>query len=160
MGGHWGNAGSPSDGSPSKLCATLDSSRRLRMDGPNPGFFKQDRLRLGLAPTRFAALTGAVIAFDLGARAGAGTNFKLLGEKQIRATITGKDITDGARWSLYLHNSRRLHSARPYRHRRLADSADWLGIPRRFVPLESEQSAFDRGHGRHWLDCVPSNQLG
>ena len=28
-----GNAGSPSDGSPSKLCATLDFSRGLRVDG-------------------------------------------------------------------------------------------------------------------------------
>jgi hypothetical protein len=72
------------------------------MDGPTPGFFKRDRLRLGLAPALFAALTGVVIAFNLGARAGAGTNLKLLGEKQIRATITGKDITDGAHWSLYL----------------------------------------------------------
>jgi hypothetical protein len=72
------------------------------MDGPNPGFFKRDRLRPGLAPTLFAALTGAVIAFGPGARAGAGTDFKLLDEKQIRATITGKDITDGAHWSLYL----------------------------------------------------------
>src|SRR5207237_10091432 len=31
-----GNAGSPSDGRPSKLCATLDLSRRLRMDGISP----------------------------------------------------------------------------------------------------------------------------
>ena len=29
----WGNAGSPIDGLPSKLCATLDLSRRLRVDG-------------------------------------------------------------------------------------------------------------------------------
>ena len=72
------------------------------MDGPNPGFFKRKRLRLGFVPTLFLALTGAVIAFDQGARAGAGTNFKLLGKKQIRATITGKDITDGGHWSLYL----------------------------------------------------------
>jgi hypothetical protein len=72
------------------------------MDGPNAHFFKRNRLRLGFVPTLILALTGAVIAFDLGARAGAGTNFKLLGEKQIRATITGKDITDGAHWSLYL----------------------------------------------------------
>src|ERR1700692_586454 len=97
-----GNAGSPSDGSPSKLCATLDSSRRLRMDGPNPGFFKRDLLRHRLAPTLVAAVAVAAMAFDLGARAGAGNNFKLLGEKEIHATVAGKDIADGARWSLYL----------------------------------------------------------
>jgi hypothetical protein len=70
------------------------------MDGPNTGFFKRDRLRLGLAPTPGAALAVAVIAFDLGARAG--DNFKPLDEKEIRATIAGKDITDGAHWSLHL----------------------------------------------------------
>jgi len=69
------------------------------MDGP-PGFFKRNRLRLGLAPTLVAALAVAVIAFDLGARAG--DNFKPLDEKEIRATIAGKDIGDGAHWSLYL----------------------------------------------------------
>jgi len=78
---------------------TLDSSRCLRMDGL-PGFFKRNRLRLGLAPTLVAALAVAVIAFDLGARAG--DNFKPLDERKIRATIAGKDIGDGAHWSLYL----------------------------------------------------------
>ena len=41
-----GNAGSPSDGSPSKRCATLDVSRRLRMDGPPSPFISNSRLRL------------------------------------------------------------------------------------------------------------------
>jgi hypothetical protein len=72
------------------------------MDGPNPGFFKRDLLRPRLAPTLVAALAIAAMAFDLGARAGAADNFKLLGEKEIRATVAGQDITDGAHWSLYL----------------------------------------------------------
>jgi hypothetical protein len=29
-------------------------------------------------------------------------NFKLLGEKDIRATVVSKDITDGSHWSIYL----------------------------------------------------------
>jgi hypothetical protein len=29
-------------------------------------------------------------------------NFKMLGEKQMRATVIGKDITDGSHWSIYL----------------------------------------------------------
>jgi hypothetical protein len=74
------------------------------MDGPNPDFLKRDRLRLGLAPTLFGAPAVAVIAFDVGARAGGGDNFKLLGEKEIRATIASKDVTDGAHWSLYLRS--------------------------------------------------------
>jgi hypothetical protein len=72
------------------------------MDGPNSDFFKRDRWRLSLASTRVAALAAVAIAFDVGARAGAADNLKLLGEKEIRATIIGKDITDGAHWSLYL----------------------------------------------------------
>jgi hypothetical protein len=57
-----------------------------------------------LTPTLVAALAVAVVAFGLGARAGvgAGDNFKLLGEKEIRATVAGKNITDGVHWSLYL----------------------------------------------------------
>jgi hypothetical protein len=29
-------------------------------------------------------------------------NFKMLGEKDIRATVVSKDITDGSHWSIYL----------------------------------------------------------
>ena len=29
-------------------------------------------------------------------------NLKLLGEKEMRATVVGKDITDGSHWSIYL----------------------------------------------------------
>src|SRR4051794_25230530 len=43
-----GNAGSPSDGKPSKLCATLDLARRLRMDGKP----------LPISPTDLYARTG------------------------------------------------------------------------------------------------------
>ena len=32
----------------------------------------------------------------------AGSGFKLLGEKDIRARIVGNDITDGPHWSMYL----------------------------------------------------------
>jgi hypothetical protein len=28
-------------------------------------------------------------------------NFKMLGEKEVRATVVGKDITDGSHWSIY-----------------------------------------------------------
>ena len=42
------------------------------------------------------------MAFDLGARAVAADNFKLLGKKEIRATVAGKDITDGAHGSFCL----------------------------------------------------------
>ena len=66
------------------------------MDGPNPGFFKRDPFRQGLTPTLILALAIAAMAFDLGARAVAADNFKLLGQKEIRATVAGKDITDGA----------------------------------------------------------------
>src|SRR6266571_5344598 len=37
-----GNAGSPLDGTPSKLCATLDISRRLRMDRLPPPSYQTD----------------------------------------------------------------------------------------------------------------------
>jgi hypothetical protein len=29
-------------------------------------------------------------------------NFKMLGEKEVRATVVGKDITDGSHWSIYV----------------------------------------------------------
>ena len=46
----WGPADSPLDGSPSKLCATLDLSRRLRMDGnPLPVSSNDLYARLGTA---------------------------------------------------------------------------------------------------------------
>jgi hypothetical protein len=66
------------------------------MDGPNPGFFKRDLLRHRLAPTLVRCGDGIRL------RAGAADNFKLLGEKEIRATVAGKDITDSTHWSLYL----------------------------------------------------------
>jgi hypothetical protein len=72
------------------------------MDGPNPGFFKRDPFRQGLTPTLVLALAIAAMAFDLGARAVAADNFKLLGKKEIRATVAGKDITDGAHGSFCL----------------------------------------------------------
>jgi hypothetical protein len=72
------------------------------MDGPNAGFFKRNPFRQGLTPTLAAALAIAAMAFDLEARAVGADNFKLLGKKQIRATVAGKDITDGAHWSIYL----------------------------------------------------------
>jgi hypothetical protein len=54
---------------------------------------------LTLVATRAIAMT----PFDVRARAGAGDNFKL-GEKEIRATVAGKGITDGAHWSMYLRS--------------------------------------------------------
>jgi hypothetical protein len=29
-------------------------------------------------------------------------NFKILGEREVRATVVGREITDGAHWSIYL----------------------------------------------------------
>jgi hypothetical protein len=29
-------------------------------------------------------------------------NFRMLGEKEVRTTVVGKDITDGSHWSIYL----------------------------------------------------------
>jgi hypothetical protein len=50
-----GSAVSPSDGSPSKHCATLDLSRRLRMSGRVPFSFDPDA-----APASSGAMSGAV----------------------------------------------------------------------------------------------------
>lgn len=36
--------------------------------------------------------------------AGAEDGFKMLGEKEIRVRIVGKDLTDGAHWSMYLRS--------------------------------------------------------
>jgi hypothetical protein len=33
---------------------------------------------------------------------GAQDSFKILGEKEVRATVVGKEITDGSHWSIYL----------------------------------------------------------
>jgi hypothetical protein len=31
-------------------------------------------------------------------------NFRMLGEKEMRATVVGKDITDGSHWSIYVRS--------------------------------------------------------
>ena len=41
-------------------------------------------------------------AFLACAAARAQDNFKMLGERETRATVVGKDITDGSHWSIYL----------------------------------------------------------
>ena len=45
------------------------------------------------------------------------------------------------------HDPRRLHPARPHRHRRLADRTDWHRVACRSVPMEGEQSAAHRSDG-------------
>jgi hypothetical protein len=37
--------------------------------------------------------------------------FKILGEKEMRATVVGKDITDGLHWSIYLRSDGALVGA-------------------------------------------------
>jgi hypothetical protein len=37
--------------------------------------------------------------------------FKMLGEKDIRATVVGRDITDGSHWSIYLRSDGALVGA-------------------------------------------------
>ena len=55
----WGNAGSPSDGTPSKRCATLDLSRRLRVDGSRPLNFPSIKLSSVAAALAACALACA-----------------------------------------------------------------------------------------------------
>jgi hypothetical protein len=51
---------------------------------------------------RALALTILLLASVYGWKAQAQEMFKLLGEKEIRARVVGKDITDGAHWVNYL----------------------------------------------------------
>ena len=69
------------------------------MDGPPPSSLNRHLLRQGVRPTPVIAL--AIVAFDSRSAAPAGD--KRRGEKEIRATIAGRDTTDGAHWSMYLH---------------------------------------------------------
>src|SRR5216684_5291688 len=48
------------------------------------------------------ALVIASSAFITCADLRAQDNFKMLGEKEVRATVVGKDITDGSHWSIYV----------------------------------------------------------
>jgi chromate transporter len=54
------------------------------------------------------------------------------------------------------NDPRRLHSPRSHSHRRLAHCRYSCGVPRSFIPLESEQSATHRGHRRDRTDRVPA----
>jgi hypothetical protein len=38
-------------------------------------------------------------------------HFKMLGEKEVRAAVVGKDITDGSHWSIYLRSDGALLGA-------------------------------------------------
>ena len=51
---------------------------------------------------RILALTILLPATILGSIAHAQEMFKMLGEKEIRARVVGKDITDGSHWVTYL----------------------------------------------------------
>jgi hypothetical protein len=55
--------------------------------------------RQALHVTALVMLWGALLT---GAAARAQDNFKVLGEKEVRATVVGKEITDGSHWSIYL----------------------------------------------------------
>jgi hypothetical protein len=50
-------------------------------------------------------------AFLCGAGVRAQDHFKMLGEKEVRATVVGKDITDGSHWSIYLRSDGALVGA-------------------------------------------------
>jgi hypothetical protein len=90
------------------------------MDGPNPGFLNRHLLRQGTRRTPVVALAIAVVSFDSGFGAGAGSNFRLLGEKEIRAAVVGNDITDGAHWSMYLRRDGALVG--------VESGSSWTGI--------------------------------
>jgi hypothetical protein len=46
-----------------------------------------------------AALASALLASS---SARAQDSFKMMGEKEVRATVVGREITDGSHWSIYL----------------------------------------------------------
>jgi len=52
--------------------------------------------------SQILALTILLPATIFGSAAHAQENFKLLGEKEIRARVVGKDITDSSHWANYL----------------------------------------------------------
>lgn len=53
---------------------------------------------------RVLALTAVLPALFCGLAASAQESFRLLGEKEIRARVIGKDITDSSHWSIYLRS--------------------------------------------------------
>lgn len=55
-------------------------------------------------------LTIALSALVFGSTASAQENFRLLGEKEIRARVIGKDITDSSHWSIYFRSDGALLS--------------------------------------------------
>ena len=53
---------------------------------------------------RVLALTVVLPALFCGSAAPAQESFRLLGEKEIRARVIGKDLTDSSHWSIYLRS--------------------------------------------------------
>ncbi|WP_332116993.1 hypothetical protein [Azorhizobium caulinodans] len=63
-------------------------------------------------PASALAITGTVVVITLahGSAAHAQADFKLLAEKDIRARVVGKDITDSSHWASYLRPDGKLLS--------------------------------------------------